>query len=93
MGGDRKRSGGHRAGGRRADGGAVGLRGYQQAIFDDQRSGIVVLHWARQIGKSYTLSAWAVFRLISRPGRLVTVCRIRAKTGRSLLRSARRFAG
>src|SRR6266478_622449 len=55
------------------DGGAVGLRGYQEAIFKDHRSGIVVLHWARQIGKSYTLAAWAVFRLISRPGRLVTV--------------------
>src|SRR6185436_9141241 len=30
-------------------------------------------HWSRQIGKSFTLAAWAVDRLISRPGRLVTV--------------------
>jgi phage FluMu gp28-like protein len=56
-----------------SDGGAVGLRDYQKAIFKDHRSGIVVLHWARQIGKSYTLAAWAVFRLLRRPGRLVTV--------------------
>jgi phage FluMu gp28-like protein len=54
-------------------GGASRFRGYQAVIFRDRRTGIVVLHWSRQIGKSYTLAAWAVDRLLSRPGRLVTV--------------------
>lgn len=40
-----------------------GLRPYQQEIFGDQLTGVVVLHWARQIGKSYALAAWAVDRL------------------------------
>jgi phage FluMu gp28-like protein len=39
----------------------------------DHTTGIIVLHWARQIGKSYVLAAWCVFRLLTRPGRLVTV--------------------
>src|SRR3984957_12316641 len=51
----------------------IALRPYQQAIFDDRSSGILILHWSRQIGKSFTLAAWAVDRLLSRPGRLVTV--------------------
>lgn len=29
--------------------------------------------WGRQTGKSFTLAAWAVNRLITRPGRLVTI--------------------
>ena len=51
----------------------IALRPYQQAIFDDRSSGILILHWSRQIGKSFTLAAWAVDRLLTRPGRLVTV--------------------
>ena len=53
----------------------IALRPYQQAIFDDRSSGILILHWsAQQTGKSFTLAAWAVDRLLSRPGiRLVTV--------------------
>jgi phage FluMu gp28-like protein len=34
---------------------------------------MLVLHWSRQIGKSYVLAAWAVRRLMKNPGRLVTV--------------------
>ncbi|MGB8352638.1 MAG: terminase family protein [Chthoniobacteraceae bacterium] len=34
---------------------------------------IVVLHWSRQIGKSYVLAAWALNRVLKFPGRLVTV--------------------
>jgi phage FluMu gp28-like protein len=49
------------------------LRPYQIPVFEDRQSGIVVLHWSRQIGKSFTLAAWAIDRLITRPGRLVTV--------------------
>ncbi len=55
------------------DGGRVRFRPYQRAVFEDHSSGIVVLHWSRQIGKSYVLAAWAVCRLLDHPGRLVTV--------------------
>ena len=51
----------------------IALRPYQEAIFNDRSSGIEILHWSRQIGKSFTLAAWAVDRLLTRPGRLVTV--------------------
>ena len=46
---------------------------YQLAVFLDRTTGIVILHWSRQIGKSFVLAAWAVDRLLTRPGRLVTV--------------------
>jgi phage FluMu gp28-like protein len=48
------------------------LRRYQEPIFWSTE-GTLVLHWSRQIGKSYVLAAWAVRRLIGKPGRLVTV--------------------
>lgn len=51
----------------------IRFREYQRPVFDDNETGILVLHWSRQIGKSFTLAAWAVDRLITRPGRLVTV--------------------
>ena len=57
----------------RVAGSLIQFRPYQQAIFLDRSTGIVLLHWSRQIGKSFTLGAWAVDRLLTRPGRLVTV--------------------
>jgi Terminase large subunit, T4likevirus-type, N-terminal len=51
----------------------IGFRPYQLPVFKDRSSGILILHWSRQIGKSFVLAAWAVDRLLSRPGRLVTV--------------------
>ena len=51
----------------------IRFREYQRPVFEDNETGILVLHWSRQIGKSFTLAAWAVDRLITRPGRLVTV--------------------
>lgn len=51
----------------------IKFREYQRPVFDDNETGILVLHWSRQIGKSFTLASWAVDRLITRPGRLVTV--------------------
>ncbi len=51
----------------------IKFREYQRPIFEDRTTGILVLHWSRQIGKSFTLAAWAVDRLLTRPGRLVTV--------------------
>ena len=51
----------------------IKFREYQKPVFDDNETGILVLHWSRQIGKSFTLAAWAVNRLLTRPGRLVTV--------------------
>lgn len=49
------------------------LRPYQIPIFQDNTTGVLLLHWARQIGKSYALGAWGVDRMLTRPGRLVTV--------------------
>lgn len=51
----------------------ISFRPYQLPVFLDRESGILLLHWSRQIGKSFTLAAWAVDRLLTRPGRLVTV--------------------
>jgi phage FluMu gp28-like protein len=34
-------------------------------VFMDRTSGILILHWSRQIGKSFTLAAWAIDRLLS----------------------------
>ena len=42
----------------------VRFRGYQLPVFLDRESGILILHWSRQVGKSYTLAAWAVDRLL-----------------------------
>jgi len=56
---------------------AIALRPYQAAVFADRTSGLLILHWSRQIGKSYTLAAWAVDRVLSKlaehPTWLVTV--------------------
>lgn len=43
----------------------IALRSYQWPIFHDRTTGILVLHWSRQIGKSFTLAAWAVDRLLT----------------------------
>lgn len=51
----------------------IAFREYQGPVFQDRESGIEVLHWSRQIGKSFVLAAWAVDRCLTRPGRLVTV--------------------
>jgi phage FluMu gp28-like protein len=49
------------------------FRPYQRKVFDNKTDGVEILLWGRQTGKSYTLAAWAVDRLLTRPGRLVTV--------------------
>jgi phage FluMu gp28-like protein len=51
----------------------IEFRPYQIPIFQDNTTGVLLLHWARQIGKSYVLAAWAIWRLLTKPGRLVTV--------------------
>jgi phage FluMu gp28-like protein len=43
----------------------VRFRLYQKPVFLDRESGILILHWSRQIGKSYTLASWAVDRLLT----------------------------
>ena len=50
----------------------IKFRPFQEPVFWSL-AGMMVLHWSRQIGKSYTLAAWAVYRLLTNPGRLVTV--------------------
>ena len=49
------------------------LRPYQQEAFENRTNGIECWLWGRQTGKSYTLAAWAIDRLVTRPGRLVTI--------------------
>ena len=44
--------------------GLLNLRTYQAPVFDNHKSGILILHWSRQIGKSHTLAAWCVDRLM-----------------------------
>ena len=51
----------------------IPFRQFQAPVFFDNTLGVLLLHWSRQIGKSYVLAAWAVARLLTRPGRLVTV--------------------
>jgi phage FluMu gp28-like protein len=58
---------------KRAKDSKIRFRPFQQPVFEDRESGVLLLHWSRQIGKSFTLAAWAVDRLLTRPGRLVTV--------------------
>lgn len=53
--------------------GLVTFRKYQEKAFWDHETKTLILHWSRQIGKSYTLASWAVDRLLKNPGRLVTV--------------------
>src|SRR5688500_5633550 len=52
---------------------ALTFRPYQQDAFDNRENGLEVWLWGRQTGKSFTLAAWAVDRLVTKPGRLVTV--------------------
>lgn len=44
---------------------AIKFRAYQKPVFFDRESGIAILHWSRQIGKSFTLASWAVDRLLT----------------------------
>jgi phage FluMu gp28-like protein len=53
--------------------GLVTFRKYQERVFWDHETKTMIIHWSRQVGKSYTLAAWAVDRLLRKPGRLVTV--------------------
>src|SRR5688572_16294487 len=49
------------------------FRPYQWEAFNNRTNGIEVWLWSRQVGKSFTLAAWAVDRLILCPGRTVTM--------------------
>ena len=70
----------------------IPLRGYQAPVFHDQTTGILILHWSRQIGKSYTLANWAVWRLIQQlqthPRWLVTVLSNSRDNGAEFCRKA-----
>lgn len=43
----------------------IRFRPYQHPVFLDRQSGILILHWSRQIGKSFTLATWGVDRLLT----------------------------
>ncbi len=51
----------------------IRFRDYQLEVARDHTTKTLIICWSRQIGKSYTLAAWAVDRLLLFPGRLVTV--------------------
>lgn len=51
----------------------IQFRPYQQEAFANRANGVEVWLWARQVGKSFTLAAWAVDRLVTIPGRTVTI--------------------
>ncbi len=51
----------------------LSLRPYQYDAFQNRTNGLEVWLWGRQTGKSFTLAAWAIDRLVTRPGRLVTI--------------------
>lgn len=60
------------------------FRGYQEDfIFSVDR--VVILNWARQIGKSTALSYWAMCRALFRPGHTVCVFSNTVKNGEEIL--------
>ena len=68
------------------------LRPYQLEAFKNRTNGIEVWMWGRQTGKSFTLAAWAVSRLIERPGRLVTILSNSLANGAELNRKCAEIA-
>ena len=67
----------------------VTFRSYQQDAFWDHTTKTLIEHWSRQIGKSYTYAAWAVDRLLRKPGRLVTVLSNSRENGAEFVEKAR----
>ena len=67
----------------------VTFRSYQQDAFWDHSTKTIIEHWSRQIGKSYTYAAWAVDRLLRKPGRLVTVLSNSRENGAEFVEKAR----
>src|SRR5436189_5831092 len=51
----------------------IQFRPYQRIAFHNKTDGTQCWLWGRQTGKSFTLAAWAVDRLITNPGRTVTI--------------------
>ena len=74
---------------RQAMAGIMRLRKYQLPVFRDNFSKIALLVWSRQIGKSTTLAAWAIDRLLTRPGRCVTVLSNSRDNGAEFVERAR----
>ena len=70
----------------------VGLRRYQNPVFWS-KEGVLVLHWSRQIGKSFTLCAWAVHRAMLNPGRLVTVLSNSKNNGAEFMQKCKDMCG
>ena len=64
------------------------LRAYQQNIIDDNETGILLLHWSRQIGKTTTLAAWAIQRIMRKSGHTVTLLSNTVTNGMEFLKRA-----
>lgn len=71
----------------------IKFRSYQEPVAFDHTTKTQIIHWSRQIGKSYTLAAWAVDRLLRYPGRLVTVLSNSRDNGAEFVMKAQEFAG
>src|SRR6476469_2767630 len=52
---------------------SITFRPYQKDAVENRTHGLECWCWGRQTGKSFTLAAWAVDRLLTRPGRLVNI--------------------
>lgn len=74
---------------RQAMAGIMRLRKYQLPVFRNRASKIELLVWGRQQGKSTVLAGWAVDRLLTRPGRCVTVLSNSRDNGAEFVERAR----
>src|SRR6476469_6016101 len=70
----------------------ITFRPYQKDAFENRTHGLECWCWGRQTGKSFTLAAWAVDRLITRPGRLVTILSNSLSNGAELNRKCAEIA-
>lgn len=67
------------------------FRPYQLKVFQDHSTGILILHWSRQIGKTTVLAAWAVERILRCRGHTVTVLSNSLKNGAEFIARASAF--
>ena len=67
------------------------FRPYQWEVFQDHTTGILILHWSRQIGKTTTLAAWALERILRYQGHTVTLLSNSLRNGAEFIERAARF--
>ncbi len=67
------------------------FRPYQWEVFRDHTTGILILHWSRQIGKTTTLAAWALERILRYQGHTVTLLSNSLRNGAEFIARVARF--